>query len=190
MAAPSLESFHRRRSNRLAKEARLTRREASHSIVEEGSKRKKRRSRGGIEGTAFLRPLFIASDDALRVALSSPISHRGIKRPQGTSQVSLQSPQHVSERLCDSGRAVKAESGGIDNESSPHSTFYQARRPLRACLLVGLKEIRLSSGPPVIIDGPDPRAPSATASPLPNMLHVASTFHLPDEVGRHGKCTP
>jgi hypothetical protein len=57
----------------------------------------------------------------------------------------------------------------------------QARCPLCACLLTRLGGIRLSLVPPAIINGLDPRAPSATAPPPPNLLHMALTSHLLDE---------
>jgi hypothetical protein len=41
-------------------------------------------------------------------------------------------------------------------------------------------------GPPATIDSMDPRAPSTTAPPSPDLLHVAPTSHLPDEVGQRG----
>jgi hypothetical protein len=57
------------------------------------------------------------------------------------------------------------------------------RRLLRARLLTGIEGIRLPSGPPTIINGLDPCAPSPRAPPSPHLLNVASTSHLPDKVG-------
>jgi hypothetical protein len=47
------------------------------------------------------------------------------------------------------------------------------RRPLHARVLMGLEGIQLPLAPPTIINGPDPHAPSATASPLLDLLHMA-----------------
>jgi hypothetical protein len=98
-----LESFHPRGRDRPAEEAKLTQREASHFInawpPEVGSKRKKRRSQRGKEGTVSLGPLFIAPVDALRVALSPSISLRRLKRPRGTRQMSL-NPRNTSPSGC------------------------------------------------------------------------------------------
>jgi hypothetical protein len=55
---------------------------------------------------------------------------------------------------------------GNDPITSPRSTFHQARHPLCARLLTGLKGIRLPLGPPAAINVLDPRAPSVVASPL------------------------
>jgi hypothetical protein len=38
---------------------------------------------------------------------------------------------------------------------------------------MGLEGIQLPLGPPVAFHGPDPRTLSVTASPLPDLLHVA-----------------
>jgi hypothetical protein len=56
---------------------------------------------------------------------------------------------------------------------SPRSTFHQAGRPLRACLLMELEGIRHPSGPSVTINGLDPCAASAMAPPQLDSLHVA-----------------
>jgi hypothetical protein len=51
-------------------------------------------------------------------------------------------------------------------------------------------------GPPAIINGLDPRTPSATVPPPLDPLHVALTPHLPDEIckvlanGMHPEPTP
>ena len=80
--------------------------------------------------------------------------------------------------------------GTAGNESSPYSTFPRVRHLLYACLLAGLGGIRLPLGPPAIIDSLDPCAPSDVAPLPPDLLHVASTSHLPDETGWHrGACT-
>jgi hypothetical protein len=62
---------------------------------------------------------------------------------------------------------------GIDTESCPRSTFRQMRRPLCARLLIGLEGIRLPLGPLGFINDLNPRAPSATTSPPPDLRHVA-----------------
>jgi hypothetical protein len=49
---------------------------------------------------------------------------------------------------------------------------------------MGHGRICLPLGPPAIINGLDPRTPSATVPPPLDPLHVALTPHLPDEIGR------
>ena len=128
---------------------------------------------GGIEGAMSPGPLFIAPVDTLREALGPPISHRWLKRPRDTSHASLQSPQHTSERLHEGGRAVKAESGELTTSQVPTPLSTKHAAPLRACLLMELEGIRHTLGPPATVNTLDPRAPSATAPPPPDPLHMA-----------------
>jgi hypothetical protein len=57
---------------------------------------------------------------------------------------------------------------------------------------MGLEGIRLPLGPPVTINGLDLCTPTTTPPP-PDLLHVAPTSHLPDEVddvGAHALTPP